>query len=323
MRLSSAVEGYLLAKRAEGYSPYTLSDYALHYRRLVAFLSDPELGAVSADDLRRYLVHLREERRRPDGRPLATSTLRNAWCALRSLFRWAHAELDNPRPDLTLARPRVSSPQTQPFSEAEVRRLLKAAEFSAVAKTERRAAFAMRRPTARRDVALILLLLDTGLRASECARLTVGDVDQETGAVAVRPWRSGLKSRPRVVYLGARARRALWRYLATRGVLRASDPLFTARDAPMTRDNIGGVLARLGARTGVTPCHPHRFRHTMALQFLRNGGDVLTLQRMLGHSTLDMVRRYVALAESDMAEAHRRASPADNWRLRPRGGRGR
>ena len=66
---------------------------------------------------------------------------------------------------------------------------------------------------------------------------------------------------------------------------------------------------------GIKNAHPQRLRHTFVVKYLRNEGDIFTLQMILGHSSLDMVSNYLQLAKADAKNAHRRASPADKRKL--------
>lgn len=83
----------------------------------------------------------------------------------------------------------------------------------------------------------------------------------------------------------------------------------------MDRKVVRRLLKRIGDRVGIKCVYPHRFRHTFATNYLRNGGDLLTLQTLLGHSSLEMVKRYARVVAADCAVAHERADPVDNWKL--------
>ncbi len=97
--------------------------------------------------------------------------------------------------------------------------------------------------------------------------------------------------------------------------------LFCGRWGPgLTARGIQLAIARLGRRAAVgTRCSPHTFRHTFARGYLVNGGDVFSLQQILGHTTLDMVRRYVYFTSFEMVRRlHAAASPADGLLIGPR-----
>ena len=319
MQLTEAIEGYLLDSAAEGYSELTLRVYRSALLTMADFLGESnELADIQPQEIRDFMRYLRTEYRprRKSGNldPLSTASLHRYWKAVRSFFGWAERHWGISRPDSDLKMPAYTNKEIVPFNEDELHKLMQACENVAVDPGDRDP-YKFRRPTRFRDKAILLLLLDTGVRVGECTRLKMGDVNLETGEVRVCPHHVR-KTRPRTTYLGKAARRAVWRYLADREDRRPDDPLFTTTDnKPMTTHAIRSLLRRMGKRSGVQNVHPHRFRHTFAIQFLRNGGDIFTLKRLLGHATLEMVNKYLNLAKSDVAEAHRRASPAARWRL--------
>ncbi len=177
----------------------------------------------------------------------------------------------------------------------------------------------MRRPTANRDQAILLTLLDSGIRASEFSALRVDDFEAKRGKLEIRHGvEGGAKGgKGRVVYLGKTARHAVWRYLAEReDGEEPNAPLFTVRRGrAFNPGTLRHLIKNTAARAGVKKAYPHKFRHTFAITYLRSGGDVFTLQSLLGHGSLDMVRHYARIAQVDIEQAHRKASPVDNWRL--------
>lgn len=303
--LSQALEGFYLARRADGYSPDTIDQYDWALSRWLKFIGDKPVKEVTSTDARAYLGQLH-------GGSLSATSIFHIWKAIKAFYKWACPELDLPRVMDNLKQPAYKTKEISPLSSADIEKLLSA---SVTVKAENMAgAYEYHHPYAARNRLILLVMLDTGVRVGELSRLNVQDINLENCEVTVKPFRSSVKSRPRTVFIGRRTQKELWKYLLGREQTK-NDPLFLSSSGRrMTADSIKHLVRRISQRAGVA-AHPHAFRHTFAIEYLRNNGDVFTLQRLLGHSSLDMTRQYLALANSDMETAHRRASPVDNWKL--------
>jgi site-specific recombinase XerD len=161
-----------------------------------------------------------------------------------------------------------------------------------------------------RDRAILLSLLDTGCRAAEFVALNVGDLNLATGTVMVREGKGG---KFRTVFVGHGARREVVRYLRHRGGPGPGEPLWSTMEG--TRLTYGGLrqmVRHRAAKVGLPEPGLHSFRRAFALACLRNGVDVISLQRLLGHADLSIIRRYLAQTEADLAQAHQKGRPVDN-----------
>lgn len=300
----------------------TVSGYERDLKLWIEFVGDMDIVEVETTEILSFMNYLRTGYvpRRITGdnsRKLAPKTVYNIYVSLASFFTWASREFNLNNPMKSIPRPRVpEDAPVEPFKKEEIELLIKACDFCEEAVTDRRRKFIMQRSTSKRDKAILLTLLDTGLRASELCALRVEDVDMRSGKVRIRAGEAGKAKggKGRIVYMGKSARRFLWRYLAEREDGEDPDaPLFIGKfHRPFNRDALRQLINSLGGKVGVKKCHPHRFRHTFGITYLRSGGDIFTLKALLGHGSLDMVEHYARIAEVDIEQAHRKASPADN-----------
>jgi len=193
--------------------------------------------------------------------------------------------------------------QVQPFTDGQIEKLLKAARGSAHPK---------------RDEAIFLFLLDTGVRISELCALRMSDVDMLGYGAVVQ----GKGDKNRRIQFGKTTKRAIWSYLHATP-REPDEPLFIAEGGhnsgeALTRSGVTQMVRRLGKVACVdgVRCSPHTFRHTFAINFLRNGGNQFTLMTLLGHTSLEMTSKYVAIAQADVVVQHRMFSPVDRMKGR-------
>ena len=305
--IASLVEGYILNCRCESKSPSTISNYLHRLQCFTWFCQHnnipDEPAKLSTHHVRKFLWYLASTPNRWDGnstsarKPASQATVNHYYRVLHSFFGWLQQEdlIDN-NPLSSMKPPKLEKKIVQALNLREVDALLNLCSSKTYLDVRNRA--------------ILMMLLDSGMRVSELVSLRLDDVDVNTGSILVRRGKGG---KQRVVRIGTKAQKALWRY---RTLCRhdSSDRLFLGQGGePLGVTGIKLMIRRLGKKAGVHGVHVHRLRHTFAISFLRAGGDVFSLQYLLGHSTLVMTQRYLqSLNADDALDAHRRCSPLDN-----------
>ena len=305
MKLSFAIRGYFLDRSLE-LAETTIKGYRHYFTLFANFIGDKNIEEITRFDVIEFLNHLQSNH------DIGDHTLYDVRARLSTLWTWAGTELGIPNVVAKVAKPRYKEPEIIPYSQDEVRRLIKAAEYGAEWETRNGNKARSKRNTAVRDKAIILTLLDTGIRASELCALTVGDYDERRGRLHVQ---HGKGDKGRFVVTGRRCQKAIWRYMAQRPDAKDKEPLFATNTVEhIERHNLYHMVARCGKRANVKKAGVHRFRHTYAIEFLRNGGNVFQLQELLGHEDVRTVLIYIKIAERDIDNAGRH-SPADRWKV--------
>jgi integrase/recombinase XerD len=292
----SAVHGWLLSGEIAGWSPRTLNDRRDWMRRLRVFLEDSSVH-FDAGGLRAFFVALQRGCAPSSIRVPSRATVKHVHSLVTAFAAWCVEEaVLGTNPMRRIPAPSLRDDGVDPYSDEELARLLGAARKSR---------------NAARDSALLYILMDTGIRASELAALRLQDTDLTARTAMVRYGKGG---RSRQIAFGKQTAQAIWRYLRITPRSPEETLFASQRGGEMTRGSLLQLCRRLGTAAGVRGVHPHRFRHDAAVRMLRNGAHVFAVMAELGHSRVQVTERYVKLAASDVQKAHRTASPVDNLR---------
>jgi integrase/recombinase XerD len=308
MSLSEAIASFLLHHEAMNSQPKTL-EWHTHclgaFQRFCVERGITALAALTTEDLQRWIIHLQTS---PGATGKRSARTVNWYVrSMRAFYRWC-CRRGFVETDITtwLDLPKVEKPLIRIFENEEFSRLLAGCQADVKNRSTGPHHVA-------RNEAILWVLLDTGIRLGELIKLKLADFDRSRGTIIV----NGKGRKERKIALGKNALQALGRYLSRwRDMFPASqivNTIFLTDKGSMTHKGVRLMLRRIQLRAGLGEwrVHPHLFRHTFAVRYLMNGGDIFTLQELLGHEDMETIRNYMHLADANVQVQKRKFSPGD------------
>jgi len=286
------IEAFLYDRKTQNMSKGTLDFYQCKLQNFTNFCegrSVRNIFQITPALLRIYLLDLASKGHNPGGCHAAYRTV-------KTFLRWWENEVEPQgwtNPIKKVKAPKMSIEPLDPVDIESVKAMMKVCSYNL---------------TGQRDKALMFFLLDTGVRASELVSINLEDVNPISGCVLVRV---GKGRKPRTVFLGSKSRKVLRAYLRLRHD--HCDALWITDDEErLTFWGVKSLMRRRANQAQVKTPQLHAFRRWFALSCLRAGMNVYSLQELMGHADLQVLRRYLKQTNQDIREAHRRAGPVDN-----------
>jgi site-specific recombinase XerD len=291
---SGLVNYFLIHCSARNLSPLTQKYYTGQLAHLIAAHGDTPAEHLTVHDLRTLVASLREKRGWSIGQTNHFIT------SLKAFFNYLEREELTPtNPAARLERLKTEQHLPDVLTREELKSLLAVIPSGFIGLRNR---------------TMIFALLDTGVRLRELMGLTLPDVDMKTLTLSV----FGKGRKARQVPFSPTLARLLAKYLPQRARKAPAHEyaLWISREGtPLNYYYLHNALQAYTTTAELPrPIYPHRFRHTFATEYLRNGGSPQMLQRILGHTSQAMTQRYIHLTDTDTAREHRTASPLENWR---------
>jgi site-specific recombinase XerD len=284
------------SKKVEGVSSFTLTFYKQQLNHFLKYCNSQlitHMVEITPNVIRQFLLWHEETGHNVGG-------LHAAFRSIKVFLLWYESEAepeDWKNPINKVKAPKIPTQPLKPVDLTDVSLLLATCKGGSFLDY--------------RDKAFLMFCLDTGARAREIIQIDIMDVNLVSGAILIL---HGKGAKPRTVYLGKSSRKALRVYLKHR--LDNNPALWVSVEGD--RMEYGGLRAILTRRAKLAniknPCL-HSFRRAFAINMLRAGVDVFSLQKLMGHADLQVLRRYLAQTTEDIAIAHKLGSPVDNNRM--------
>lgn len=276
--IADAVAEFLLSKKAGRRSPATLKWYKAMLKPFVESFSTYQIGHATMSNIAMWLINQR-------GSPM---TLYDRDKALRGFWSWSVVAYEIKNPMISIPTPVLPEAEPKAIDPDDLNRLIEACYGE-------------------RDRAIVVMLADCGLRASGLCGLLITDVDFANHMLRVIEKRQRVRSVP----FSSETERCLLAWCKRRPL--PADALFcTVSGRPLTYWGLREIVRRAALRAGFTDerCNLHSLRHFAAREYLRQGGSLPALTRILGHKSIDVTNRYYAVyAASELSEVHESHSP--------------
>ncbi|MFJ8257572.1 tyrosine-type recombinase/integrase [Peribacillus asahii] len=159
-----------------------------------------------------------------------------------------------------------------------------------------------------RDYTILLLLLETGIRANELVGISVDDIRWEDSMILIRNTKG---HRERLVPFQSKMKTQLKKYLKIRGICETEALFVTIDSTAISKRQVQNRITFYGKKAKISNvrCSCHTFRHTFAKLCVKQGAGIFELQQILGHTSMEMVRIYVNLYSDDVKDKHKQFSP--------------
>ncbi|MYL30746.1 tyrosine-type recombinase/integrase [Halobacillus halophilus] len=280
--------------------PHTINYYRnelnVYYKHLREQDIDPTPSKVTSDIIKKHVILFMKEQGKK------TVTINTRLRAIRSYFNFLHREKylkTNPMYSVKLLKDREAIVDT--FTNNQLNDLLRQPDLHTFIGV--------------RDYTIMLLLLETGLRANEVSNLSIHDIKLKEGVLHVRHSKTYYQ---RIVPFQNTMSKMLERWFSIRGICDCDSLFITIDETPLTKRQLQSRISYYGKKADLkgVRCSCHTFRHTFARMCVVGGADPFTLQRLLGHTDLSMTKRYVNLFSEEINNNHKKFSPLKNLEKR-------